>query len=253
MTNFHFPITSFQFLLLLLILLSSCARPVKNEAYISGALSNGAREKLVLTELDTKSIRKVDSVVLDEGGKFNFRISLTEPGFYMVQSQQGKVLVLFARPGDTISLSGSMVSFPDQIVVRGPEETLLLEDFFAYTRKNEKKVDSLENLLVEKQESEDYYPLTLKVDSAFRQIWEGQRAYEKEFIGRHISSLTSLIVLNYAFGMNTVLSPVEDFLYYQRLDSALMAACPGNKHAAYHHQRMIELRREQEMKKGKKE
>ncbi|MEI6158049.1 MAG: hypothetical protein WCP87_06770, partial [Atribacterota bacterium] len=159
----------------------------------------------------------------------------------------------FARPGDAINLTGSLISFPENITVKGPEETLFLEDFFRFTRQNEKKVDSLENLLVENQESEGYYQLTQKIDSAFRKIWESQHGYEKNFIDRHPSSLISLIVLNYAFGLNTVLSPVDDSLYYQRLDSTLVNMYPGNKHAVYHHERMADFRREQEMKKGKKE
>ncbi len=238
---------------LLTVFFVSCKTHLSDQAIICGQLSNGSGEKIVLTELDTKSIRKVDSIILDEGGKFSFLVKVPEPGFYMLQSQHGKVLVLFVRPNDKIELTGNMTSFPDNIAVKGPEETLLLEDFFRFTSQNEKKVDSLENLLVEKQESEGYFRLTQKVDSAFRQIWETQRNYEKDFIGRHPSSLTSLIVLNYAFGLNTVLSPVEDSLIYQRLDRALMIAYPGNKHAAYHHQRMLEFRREQEMKKGKKQ
>jgi len=238
---------------LLTIFLASCKTNHPDQTLILGQLTDATGEKILLTELDTKSILKVDSVTLDEGGKFSFQVKASEAGFYMVRSQQGKVLVLFARPGDTIDLTGSMTSFPDHITVKGPEETVLLEEFFRFTRQNEKRVDSLENILLENRETEGYYHLTKKIDSAFRKIWESQREYEKEFINRHPSSLISLIVLNYAFGLNTVLSPVEDSLIYRRLDSALMVAYPGNKHAAYHHERMIEFSREQEMKKGKKE
>jgi len=240
-------------IIILLIVLTSCAGHIKNEVIVSGQLTDATGEKILLTELDTKSILRVDSVILDAEGKFSFLVKAAEPGFYMVQSQQGKVLVLFARPGDIINLAGSMVSFPDHITVKGSEETLKLEEFFRFTRQNEKRVDSLENLLVENQESEGYYQLTQKIDSAFRKIWESQRDYEKKFIGRHPSSLISLIVLNYAFGLNTVLSPVEDSLVYRKLDSTLMIAYPHNKHSAYHHQRMIEFEREQEIKNGKKE
>ncbi|MEI6456991.1 MAG: DUF4369 domain-containing protein [bacterium] len=238
---------------LLLVLLVSCKTKIPDHVSIQGQLTNGPGEKIVLTELGTKSISRLDSVTLDEGGKFSFLVKLSEPGFYMLQSQQGKVLVLFARPGDTILLNGNLIFFPENVIVKGPGETELLEEFFRYTRQNEKRVDSLENLLVENQESEGYYALTQKIDSAFRQIWIDQLEYEKAFIDRHPSSLISLIVLNYAFGLNTVLSPADDSIYFLKLDSSLMRSCPGNKHTEYHHQRILELRREQEMNKGKKE
>jgi len=230
----------------------SCKTHLPDQTLIRGQLTNRPGEKIVLTELDTKSIRKVDSAILNEGGKFRFLVKVPEPGFYMVQSQQGKVLVLYARPGDTIDLTGSMISFPDNITVKGPEETLKLEGFFRFTRQNEKRVDSLENLLVEKQDSAGYYPLTLRIDTAFRQIWESQRDYEKAFITRNPGSLISLIALNYAFGFSTVLSPDEDSVWYRKLDSALMKRYPGNKHVKYHHRRLLEFQREREIKKGKK-
>jgi hypothetical protein len=126
---------------------------------------------------------------------------------------------------------------------------MLLHDFFVYTRLNERKVDSLEMLLVEQQDSSGYYLLTQRLDTSFRQIWESQVLYEKEFIDKHPGSLASLVVLNYAFGMSPVLSPEEDFEYYAKLDSVLFKKFPENKHVQYHHQRVTALLRNMQKRK----
>jgi hypothetical protein len=219
---------------------ASCQHPSGNTVSVSGCLADADGFKLVLQEMDTKEIHSIDSVILDRGGKFSFSFNTGEPGFWLLRSSEGKVMVLLLNKGDRVELSGSAGDFPDHVILKGPEEALLLNDFFRFTRSNEHKVDSLEMLLVERQDSSDYYQLTQKLDTSFRQIWESQRNYEMAFIDNHPASLASLIVLNYAFGMSPVLSPDEDSAYYQKLDSTLSRQFPGNKHVKFHHRRIME-------------
>jgi hypothetical protein len=163
-----------------------------------------------------------------------------EPGFWLLKAPTGKILVLLMHPRDHIQLDGSALNFPDNVILRGPNDALLLHEFFRFTRQNEAEVDSLEMLLVERQDSSDYYPLTQKLDTAFRMIWEKQRKYELAFIAKHPGSLASLIVVNYAFGMNSVLNPDDDFTSFSTLDSALMKNYPENEHVKFHHQLILE-------------
>ncbi|MEI7983683.1 MAG: DUF4369 domain-containing protein [Bacteroidota bacterium] len=241
--NFNLKVRDKTILLLFFLILSSCGRLQQKQAIVYGQLKEGKGEKIVLTELETKTIRKVDSVTLDTDGSFRFTVNLPETGFYMVHAPSGKVIVMLLNPGDTVNLSGMFPEFPDQVVLQGTGETGLLDEFFRFTRRNENAVDSLELLLAENQDSSGYFGLTQRVDTAFKNIWDRQRAYELEFIGKHPSSLVSLIVLNYAFGLNGILSPETDFACFERLDSSLTKSYPENKHVKYHHQRLMEYQR----------
>ena len=220
------------------VCITSCQLSTADVAHVKGNLPDAAGIKLILQEMDTKEIHSIDSVVPDQSGKFSFTPVIMEPGFWLIKDPTGKIIVLLVQPGDHVELSGSVRDFPDQIVMKGPEETMLLNDFFRHTRVNERRVDSLEMLLVERQDSSDYYQLTQKLDTSFRQIWESQRKYEMSYIDTHSGSLASLVVLNYAFGMSPVLGEEEDFGYYQKLDSALYKKFPKNKHVKFHHQRV---------------
>jgi len=231
------------------VLLSSCHSPDGNKAVIQGTLTDAAGEKLTLMEMDVREIHPLDSTVLDPAGMINFHLAVKEPGFWLLKAKTGKILVILVHPGDQVMLSGSARDFPDQIRLNGSEEAIRLNDFFTYTRKNEHQVDSLEILLVERQDSADYFQLTQKLDTAFRMIWERQRSFEMDFINRHPGSLASLIVLNYAFGLNAVLSPLEDLGYFEKTDSALMKTYPGNKHVMFHHERVLEYQRKGSEKK----
>jgi len=233
----------------ILIFLFSCHPPDVNRAVIQGTLTDAAGEKLTLMVMDVREIHPLDSVVLDPAGMINFKLAVKEPGFWLLRAKTGKILVILLHPGDRVILSGSMRDFPDHVGLKGSEEATQLNDFFTYTRKNEHQVDSLEMLLVERQDSADYFQLTQKLDTAFRMIWEKQRSFETDFINQHPGSLASLIVLNYAFGLNTVLSPPDDLRYFEKTDSALMQTYPGNKHVKFHHERVLEFQRKGSGKK----
>jgi hypothetical protein len=235
--------------IVLILFINSCQQRHGDMAVIEGNLSDAAGTKLTLQEMDTHEIRPIDSIVLGQSGKFDFRPVTPEPGFWLLKSETGKVLVMMLDAGDKVTLTGSAHSFPDQVFLEGPRETKLLNDFFRYTRQNELMVDLLEMLIAEHQDSSDYYQYTQKLDTIFKTIWENQRSYEMAFIDSYPGSLASLIVLNYAFGMSPVLSPEEDFGYYKKLDSALFRKFPENKHVKFHHQRVVEQNRKSSVTK----
>jgi len=230
-------------LLPLILFLSSCSLSSHKEAIVAGQLQHGNGEKLVLSELDIKTVIGVDSMEMDGEGSFHFNVKVPEPGFFLLRAPSGKVLVLLLKPGETVKLSGTFNEFPDHINLEGSTDNKLMDAFFRFTRHNEKVVDSLEMSMVENQDSSGFYEITQRADTILKNIWDRQRTYELEFIERHPASLVSLIVLYYAFGINTVLNPEQDFSSFEKVDSALNRSYPENKHTKYHRQRMEEFKR----------
>ncbi|MCK9219025.1 MAG: DUF4369 domain-containing protein [Bacteroidales bacterium] len=220
--------------------LISCTSQPAGKVILTGQLKNGSGEKLILSELDTKTINKIDSVTLDVKGSFQTKLAPSQPGFYLLQAASGKVMVLFIQPDDIIRLQGDFTNFPDFVAIKSNREAESLNDFFRFTHRNERHVDSLENILVEHEGDPDYPELTQQIDTVFKTIWDGQKRYEINYINTHLSSLTSLIVINYAFGMNSVLGMEEDLPLYLKLDSSLIKLYPENKHVKFHHQRVME-------------
>jgi len=239
-------------ILALILLLTACTARKSEIAVISGKIGHAFGEKLMLQELDTREIHNLDSTTLGADGQFSFQLAPREPGFYLLKAKEGKVLAILLDKGDTVTLGGDFTGFPDHIRFQGKPEAQILHDFFTFTRKNEKEVDSLELMLSDQQDSSGYYKLTLSLDTAFQKIWYKQKTFEEDFLTAHPNSLASLIVLNYSFGMSPVLSPEEDFRFYLELDSTLSKAYPGNKHVVYHHQRVLEYQRQKELKRIEK-
>jgi len=145
-------------------------------------------------------------------------------------------------------IKGDLKSFPRNYEVTGSQGSGLLKQFYDHTNRNKEKGDSLMDILHTHQYASDYYKITISFDTLFQEIWQDQRKFEKNFIDKNISSLSSLLVLNYAFGPRPVLSKDEDFSYYLKVDSSMMRSFPANKHVIYHHKRITEYKRQKNIK-----
>ena len=77
-----------------------------------------------------------------------------------------------------------------------------------------------------------------------------QKILERTFIKQNPGSLTSLIVLNYKFGLTPVMKMEDDFSVFLDIDSALSIHYPDNKHVIFHHQRVIDYQRQEKEKQS---
>ena len=225
-------------LLLPLIVVFSCRNSTSPEGFtISGKIPALSGQKVILKELDPKEIKTMDSLTVGASGNFIFSEKNGDAGFYLLQFEGGKELVLSIETGDNPEISGDLKNIPERLQVSGSEGTRLLKDFYSIANKNKAKVDSLKSLLQAAEGSPDFYSLSLSADSAYQKIAAAQKTIEKDFIDKHRESLASLIVLNYTLGTLPVLTMDEDLDYYQKL-TALAVKYPNNKHVIYHQQRI---------------
>lgn len=240
----------FLFLLMVIIILSSCSyNQRKNNSFsIRGQFKNASGIKILLQELDLQDVKTLDSTSFDPQGKFGFTYEPADQGFYLLKLSDGRIITLLLDKGENLTLAGDIKRFPQEYSLTGSKGSELLKDFYDHTRRNRDEGDSLTDVLRNHQYAPDYYKLTLSFDTLFLNIWEDQKKFEKNFIDKNINSLSSLLVLNYAFGPRPVLSEDEDFSYYLKVDSSLMNFFPLNKHVIYHHKRIVEYQRQKQAK-----
>jgi hypothetical protein len=237
-------------LLMVVLVLVSCSQPKQGTAIIQGSFKGTSGVRLILEELVPGGIVPIDSLTTGTDGTFRFDVSPGEATFYLLKTGEGKMAVLTAAPGDTLELACDAEAFPEKMVVKGPEDAVLLADFYAFSYRQKARSDSLQAVLALHSSDSLFQPLTLKFDTLFRQIWEEQRTYEMSFIKKHPASVASLIAVDYSFGARPVLSMEEDLDYYLLVDSALTAKYPGNKHVQHFHKKIEEYTRKEQLDKG---
>lgn len=232
------------------VLLFSCTGRQSGDAIIiNGQFENAAGVKVLFSELGVRESRNLDSAFTDPEGKFSFTCRPEETGFYLVTFQGKKSIVLVIGKGEKIDLSGNLDKTPFEYMVTGSKECEMLREFFLRTERNEKRADSLKDILRQSQDNPDFYRTSFAIDSLFQMILENQQGLEIDFIDKNLQSLSSLLVLNYAFGPTPVLQEKDHFDLYLKLDSSLMKVYPSNKHSLYHHQRVMDHLRQETVRK----
>ena len=196
----------------------------------------------MLLEQDPFSVIRRDSASVSEGEPVTFRLKIDEPGIFALQVGVRQNIVCIIQPGENIHVEADIHNFPGSIRVEGSPETQWLQNFYAYSEKNKKRVDSLQTIMEESQFDPDFFATTLRLDSLFSTIWENQRAYEKKVIHEKPASLASLLILHYNFGAKVVLSVHDDSTEYLLVDRALKARYPNNKHTLFFQQWLQEVK-----------
>ncbi|MCD4791215.1 MAG: TlpA family protein disulfide reductase, partial [Bacteroidales bacterium] len=161
---------------------------------------------------------------------------------------------------ETVKVNSNNDYFSTQYEVKGSPGSQLLMEFECFMTKQKQRVDSLAYVFKTSQGKPDFYNTKLKLDSIYVIVYNDQRRYVKEFIGKNPGSLASLIIINSKLGNNKVMDEEEDFIYFHRIDSALTINYPENKHTIDHHNRIKEVRQkkldkfiaDEKLKPGKK-
>jgi hypothetical protein len=236
---------NFYLMLLTILSLFSCGI-VKNkeDVIINGHLDNAAGKKVVLSELLPEETIEIDSAIISTKGSFSFKLKPESAGFYLLRISGDQKIPLVIDKGETISLSADINMKPVVHNVSGSTGSLLLKEFLSHSELNLERADSLNDILKQNQDKPGFYQMTIAFDPVFKKIMEEQQDFERKFIFAHLNSLTSLIVLNYQLGLKPVLTLKSEPELFLMLDSTLSTRYPQNKNVLFHHQRVMEFKRE---------
>jgi len=230
------------FLTIIVMAGASCSRDRHGRTVISGMITGIPGSPVKFLELGPEHTVKLDSLALDADGRFILKLDSGETGLYLLRTTRPTPLVLELSPGESVWISGPGLNFPEDIIIQGSPGSIDLLDFFKASSVNSKKFDSLEHLLVSHQDEPGFAELSRKLDESLKPLWDKQKDLEINYIRKHPSSLTSLLVLNHGLGVSPLLTFRDDSVYFLKLDSSLGKAFPGNKHVVFHHNRIIQAR-----------
>lgn len=232
-------------IILALLLIASCTSNKKSgSAIINGHLTKMANEWLYIEELEVSKVNLLDSVKVGIDGSFEINLEVEEAGFYILKTHGDNFILLLIDPNESITINCTSELFSEGYEIEGSEDSKLLKDFGHFMIDQKRKVDSLAIELNNSKGSENFYKKRMELDSAYFEIFEYQRNYVINFVETYPASLASLIVINRKLGNNSILDEEADFIYFHRLDSALMRQYPTNKHALDHHNRVKKIRGE---------
>lgn len=232
------------YFIFILVIISCSSEKKSGTVNIFGTIVEMADQTIFLEELDVRTKLLLDSAKIDPKGTFKFVVEIEEDGFYVLRTNKENYILLLLSPKEQVEINFNYVIFEDGFEISGSPGSALLRDFELFMKQQKQRVDSLGRVLYEGQGSDNFYEIKQTLDSIYLKIHETQRKFVIDFLEENPGSLASLIVINRKLGNNVVLDEKEDFIYFHKVDSALMANYPNNKHALDHHDRVEEMRGE---------
>ncbi|HKL38356.1 MAG TPA: TlpA disulfide reductase family protein [Bacteroidales bacterium] len=236
-----------------LLIVQACGSN-SGEFTIEGNMKNANGEEMYLVEITQEGTNKVDSVQLDKEGHFTFNGYTNVAKFFLVQTGPRNSVTLVVEPGDQIELTADVNKLGEDYQVEGSEGSREVMKLNNRLKNTIASLDSLGRIYRENQGKEGMTALRDRLNQESRRIIQEQKAYTRDFIDRNTTSLSSLMALYQQIGPRSyVLSPQDDFKYFEKVDSALMANYPNSEPVKSLHSQVEEMRKQMESDKSSKE
>jgi len=199
-----------------------------NNVEISGILERPMPGQYVfLQELKPNELLNVDSTIISDDGRFEFKRKVKTPSFYLLKINQNNFLTMLVEPGEKIKMTSHYDSLNYPVVVTGSPGTELIAGFNKKLLRTRNNIRGLNDLFDNNSGRAD---MTGFIDSLDR-LGDGYlneiNTYAKLFIDENISSLATIPVL---YSMLTpelyVLDPQKDLSWFLKVDSSLFGKYP---------------------------
>ena len=202
---------------------------------MDGTLHNGAGKTLYIEELSPDGPFFLDSIKLDDKGHFTYQHKMPYQTFFNLHSTPEDYVVLLPRQGEHIEVSGDCQSLQWSYRVSGSEESTLLWQLQDYCNYGISVLSEIvdkdrDNRTRFGTDSKNYLEAKKETDSTFREAAAEQGEYISRFIQEHKGSLATLIALYKQFNRHDLLSPENNFDYYELVLEGLEESQPDNPH-----------------------
>ncbi|MBL4651899.1 MAG: AhpC/TSA family protein [Flavobacteriales bacterium] len=225
------------FSILIITLFNSCDSGKKSgssdsNTTVKGVITGGNGQSLVFELLRSNGVDPLDTVKLDETGKFEFGANVDGQGFYRVRLAANNFVVLILTEGENMNFSSQAKALEQTYTIKGSPETQRLQTFNRFVNKLYATNDSLARASKMHQANRDIE--AYMAASQFQQTLGPKRdKFIRTFVDENPGSLASLAAVEN-------LNPDTDFLYYKKVANALKNSIPNSPYFQSLNSRVVE-------------
>jgi peroxiredoxin len=197
-------------------------------AEISGILENSLpRQYIFLQELRPNELLNVDSAIVSEYGRFEFKRKVKFPSFYLLKINQNNFLTMLIEPGEKIKMTSHFDSLNYPVAVIGSKGTKLIADYNNMLLKTRNKIRNLNDTYNMNSGRPDLAKVVDSLDNLGDGYLNDMNRYAKKYIDDNISSLATIPVLYSQLTQDIyILDPQKDLSYFLKVDSSLFKQYP---------------------------
>lgn len=194
----------------------------KANTFIEGTIKKGKDKVIYFEELRASSVSLLDSIILDESGKFKFGADVKNQSFYRIKATDENSLVLILTKGETAKINADIKNLQTTAIVSNSPETERIQLLNDKEYKLYVTNDSLKRELMKFQQLTDVNGY-VRTQNAHTSMLDERMSFIKNFIDQNPASLASLAAVER-------LDKEQDFAYYKKVADALKKVMPESEY-----------------------
>lgn len=198
----------------------------KNNVEFKGEIKEAEGVTVVLEKLHVEKTEFIDSVKLDEDGKFNFKTRSENPEFYILRLSNGETITLAAYPDEVLEISGTSEDFAKNYWVDGSDASLNIK---VLNFKLDRAQTDLANLRAKLKTAKDKKEIE-DINAKIKNVFLDQKKFVRDFIIKNATSLASYMALYQEFEGDFTLNENSDIYYFKVVASSLTALYPESEY-----------------------
>lgn len=213
-------------ILLILLVIVSCNNT--QDTVITGHYPGTTDNYLYVNSVNLREPVFIDSVKINNRGKFRIKIETDEPAFYTIGFSNDEFITVLAEPGDNINLEFRGQRLQNDYIVSGSEES---EKVRMLDNELGRTIIVLDSLINEYQEAVEEGNNTEKasaIEEEYTRILDEQRKFNIAFILDNLGKLSTIKAVYQKINENTyVLYRQRDLQYLKLVTDSLGKYYPG--------------------------
>ena len=214
-------------IIFLLVILFSC-KDEQKYFKLSGTLKNSNNSILYLSEFKINNFTKIDSVFIDNSGKFKFKRKAKTANYYQLSVSNDNYITLIIKPKDDIYIEADIKNLSHNYYVNGSEDSKQIKELNDKLNNALLQVDSLGRIYEQSLGTKNFTETKQRLDNSYDSLKNITRTYAIGFIERNLRSLASIMALYSEFTpRDNLFDAKNDFSYFQLVDSILYPLYPN--------------------------
>ena len=229
------------------LLAASCSKSNPGEVTVK---AEGV-EYFVLSEIRPDKMETIDTL-RSSNGTFTTNLDIDTANFYVLRSNTNYPIPMLLEAGDApvIEVESGDAADRNYSVTgsAGSEHIKRITDITRKAMVGLNELDSLSRIYMA-DSTIDVNEKRAELDAKFMEISATANTEMKALVDENPSSLANLFVFSQAVGRSPILSPEEDFEYFEKIDDALFEVHPEHPQVTSFHEKMVVARQQNESNK----
>lgn len=233
------------------LIFSSCETESANGIKLSGTIT-ADEGPIILSYIDATKGAPIpmDTMEVVEG-KFESSWDSDSVNFYTITTAKGFYIPVLIESGEQIQLDIDGENTDRKYTVAGSPGSQRLLDINDVSIYALKRVDSLDRIVEQFKDSANYGQVKEVLDITFQKVLAQAKNGMKKFIDEDPGNLTNLIIFSQKVAGAELISPMEDFEYYEKVDQGFKERYPNNQHTKFFGKAAAQIKLQVEQNKAK--